>query len=160
MAQLLMLAGFERLQMRTADVLVEVMVRYLELLATTCKASAEHAGRTDANFEDAFEALDGLGVRAEDLREFARYWTAAGKGRHRNDGGDQVNVSDPKGKGKPMDNDGEQADEADGDAGGDRGEAPDENGQVEDFRPATQGSLLGEFLRLPPGPFPISGCSL
>lgn len=172
LGQVLMLAGFERTQLRTADVLGEIMYRYLQLLATNAKSFAENAGRTDTNLEDVGQVLFEMGVKAEDLHQFAKLWLkerqvvretrAAETTRDETgDGGspagqeraeeDEMNRGkDIKGKGKPREDGTESMDGVEG------GDATGEGAGEEELVPLTAGNALGEFMRLPPGPFPIS----
>lgn len=154
--QLLFQTGFDRLQLRTADVLADVLFRYLELLGGAAKGYAGHAGRTDANLEDVVEVLGDLGVAADDLREFCRLWVVAkaeeGEEDEKKDMDDAMDgtADDNGGVGGPGDVGGVGGRPSADAASGPR--PPD--GMVV----PTPLGVAGQFLRLPPGPFPISGC--
>lgn len=50
--------------------LTDLLSRYLLILSSTCAKYAEHAGRTDLAAQDAFGALDELGVSMGELEEY------------------------------------------------------------------------------------------
>ncbi|KAF8335695.1 uncharacterized protein EI90DRAFT_3119982 [Cantharellus anzutake] len=60
---------------RQMNILVDLLARYLELLASTCKIYAEHAGRGTGNIFDAVSALRELGV---DISELAQWHNREG----------------------------------------------------------------------------------
>lgn len=62
--------NFSRSSTQASLVLTDLLSRYLTLLTSTCAKYAQHAGRTDMTPQDAFCALDELGVSMDELREY------------------------------------------------------------------------------------------
>ncbi|KNC97513.1 uncharacterized protein SPPG_06988 [Spizellomyces punctatus DAOM BR117] len=73
-AQVLHQAGFERVQDSACAVLSDLLVRFLDLLATRASEYSQLQGRTVTNLEDASRSLEELGVDPEALRDFCRAW--------------------------------------------------------------------------------------
>ncbi|TPX61414.1 hypothetical protein SpCBS45565_g07244 [Spizellomyces sp. 'palustris'] len=73
-AQVLHQAGFERVQDSACAVLSDLLVRFLDLLATRASEYSQLQGRTVTNLEDASRSLQELGVDPEGLRDFCRAW--------------------------------------------------------------------------------------
>lgn len=65
--------SFSRSSSNAANVLTDLLARYLDLVATSCVQLAEHAGRDGAgvNIHDVIAALEDVGVGVEELMEFA-----------------------------------------------------------------------------------------
>ncbi|KAI9024131.1 hypothetical protein DFJ74DRAFT_72905 [Hyaloraphidium curvatum] len=160
--QVLYQTGFDKLQFRTADLLAEIMFRYLELLATSTKGNAENAGRTEANLEDVNDVFYDLGVKMDDLREFCKLWLVEKSTKER--GADKD--GEPPDKSVPAGNDADDGErdglgpkDAEGAggsaAGAEQGEADASGAQSSRFVVAAPATVTGQFLRLPPGPFPV-----
>lgn len=62
--------SFSRSSSQASGVLTDLLSRYLLILSSTCAKYAEHAGRTDLAAQDAFGALDELGVSMGELEEY------------------------------------------------------------------------------------------
>lgn len=62
--------NFSKASSKALDVAVDLLSRYLELLAATCASFAQHAGRDAANVHDALMALEELGLDMNDIMEW------------------------------------------------------------------------------------------
>ena len=62
--------AFSRSSSQASLVLTDLLSRYLTLLASTCAKYAQHAGRTDLTPQDAFSALNEMGVNMEEIDEY------------------------------------------------------------------------------------------
>lgn len=156
-SQQLLQAGADRVQARAADVLTELLARYLELLARNAKDVAETGGRTEANLADVGLVFAELGVRAEDLGEFCRLWLAEAeppRDREEKKEKEKPKPADPGADKEP----GEEGAPPNEDADAKDANAPDAPAGPSDpdVVQATQGNVLGKFVRLPPGPFPVN----
>lgn len=61
---------FSRASTQATLVLTDLLARYLTVLSSTCAQYAEHAGRLRITPQDAFNALDELGLGVDELREY------------------------------------------------------------------------------------------
>lgn len=61
---------FSRASTQATLVLTDLLARYLTVLSSTCAEYAEHAGRLRITPQDAFNALDELGLGVDELREY------------------------------------------------------------------------------------------
>ncbi|KAI9144072.1 hypothetical protein BKA69DRAFT_1036422 [Paraphysoderma sedebokerense] len=69
-AQILHQQGFHGMLDSTTSVLSDIMLRYLELLATHAKISAELCGRSNVNFSDVNVVFKRFNIKAKDLKDF------------------------------------------------------------------------------------------
>lgn len=72
LAQIAQSVGYVRAQESACELLVDMLLKYLETIGLVAKDTAEHAGRTQVNFVDVHTALAELNVTTADLTEFAR----------------------------------------------------------------------------------------
>ncbi|KAI9309680.1 hypothetical protein BJ944DRAFT_226608 [Cunninghamella echinulata] len=68
--QVLQAAGFESVQLSTADTMTEILGQYMELLANTVSNYAQLSGRTDGNALDVLDGLADLAINIEDLDDW------------------------------------------------------------------------------------------
>lgn len=61
---------FNKASSNAVDIIVDLLSRYLELLAGTCAQYAQHTGRTGANALDAVVALQELGLDVDELKDW------------------------------------------------------------------------------------------
>mmetsp|Transcript_36386 Transcript_36386/g.90773 ORF Transcript_36386/g.90773 Transcript_36386/m.90773 type:complete len:256 (+) Transcript_36386:118-885(+) len=71
-AQICQGAGFARAQEAACELLVDVLLKYIETVGLVARDSAESAGRTEMNFVDVHAALAELETTVSSLTEFAR----------------------------------------------------------------------------------------
>lgn len=62
--------NFSRSSTQAANVLTDLLSRYLTLLSATCSRYAHHAGRLRLTARDAINALDELGLGVDELSEY------------------------------------------------------------------------------------------
>lgn len=68
--QLAEISGFESVQESAVDILGDLLLRYMDEVASGACGYAELAGRSDANVHDVLMSLDNLGVMVEELRDY------------------------------------------------------------------------------------------
>lgn len=71
-AQICQGAGFTRTQESASEMLVDVLLKYVEMVGLTARDNAEHAGRTEVNFVDVHAALQEFDTSVASLAEFAK----------------------------------------------------------------------------------------
>ncbi|CAL8471540.1 g11082 [Coccomyxa elongata] len=64
-------AGFERMQTSAHEALADLLMRFVAELGTTSHSYAELACRTSTNLSDVLLAFEDMGVRMEDLMQYA-----------------------------------------------------------------------------------------
>jgi len=70
-AQLCKEMGFAGIQQSACEALVDILQKYIEQLGMTSHSYSEHACRTESNFHDVRQSLLDVGVKLEDLYNFA-----------------------------------------------------------------------------------------
>ncbi|CAO3607784.1 unnamed protein product [Cunninghamella blakesleeana] len=68
--QILQSAGFESVQLSSADAMTDILGQYLEVLANTVTNFAQLSGRTDGNALDVLDGLAELNINIEDLEDW------------------------------------------------------------------------------------------
>lgn len=71
-AQICQSAGFTRTQESASEMLVDVLLKYVEMVGLVSRDHAEHAGRTEVNFVDVHAALQEFDASIASLTEFAK----------------------------------------------------------------------------------------
>jgi transcription initiation factor TFIID subunit 8 len=71
-AQICQGVGFMRTQESASEMLVDVLLKYVEMVGLVARDSAEHAGRTEVNFVDVHAALQEFDTSVASLTEFAK----------------------------------------------------------------------------------------